>query len=129
MTEKKERKKSFFKRLLHRQPPPDKTEDKTESNIPKSWRKTNPTSAPTPTSTITKPRLFKEKIRIPFLKTAKRYVAALLLLVNGFLFLMLLGYTPSTLTQGMSLLFLGNSFILLDYLWKSSSWRVTKKNE
>ena len=55
----------------------------------------------------------KYKIKIPYLRKAKKYLAGILFLVNGFVGLLSLGFQPA-----LGLIFLGNAFILLDYLWK-----------
>ena len=55
----------------------------------------------------------KYKIKIPYLRKTKKYLAAILLLINGGIGVLSLGFQPA-----LSLIFLGNAFILLDYLWK-----------
>jgi hypothetical protein len=59
-----------------------------------------------------------EKRRIPGLKFFKRMIAAILLLINFIFSQFLLGSIGSQ-SQWVFLLFLGNSFIIGDYLWKT----------
>jgi len=64
---------------------------------------------------VTFPKRTTKKIRIPVLRTIKRYIAAFLLIINVLFFV-------STLPIGqglLSLLFMLNCFIFLDYLNKT----------
>ena len=59
------------------------------------------------------------KLKIPFLRTLKRFLAASLLIVN---FVISQGALLSaSITQPMFWLFILNVFILVDYLWKTRS--------
>lgn len=64
------------------------------------------------------PAVTKHKLRVPHLLTFKRILAAFLLLVN-FVFSQFLLGSVGTGAQPMFILFLLNSFILVDYLWKT----------
>ena len=55
----------------------------------------------------------KYKIKVPYLRKTKKYLAAILFLVNGVIGLLSLFFQPV-----LGFIFLGNAFILLDYLWK-----------
>jgi hypothetical protein len=80
--------------------------------VPRSWskkigQKTKPA-----------PRVISHRLRVPHLLTIKRMLAAFLLLVN-FVFSQFLLGSVGTGAQPMFILFLLNSFILIDYLWKT----------
>lgn len=85
-----------------------------EGEVPKAWLKE--TAKPSP-SHETHSRFKPTKIKIPFLKTGKRVVAGLLLVVNVIISQATLMNNPNT--QPLFLLFILNSFIILDYLWKT----------
>jgi hypothetical protein len=79
--------------------------------VPRSWGK--PQSQPKAMPTV-----IKYKKRIPGLRWFKRILAGFLLLINFAFSQYLLG-SIGTQAQPMFLLFLLNSFILIDYLWKT----------
>jgi len=60
----------------------------------------------------------QQKMRIPGIRSLKRYLAAFLLFIN-FVFSQFLLGTVGAGAQPMFLIFLGNSLILVDYLWKT----------
>ena len=80
--------------------------------VPRSWSKK--------TGQKTKPvaRVINHRLRVPHLLFFKRALAAFLLLVN-FVFSQFLLGSVGTGAQPMFILFLLNSFILVDYLWKT----------
>jgi len=89
-----------------------KKQDPTEATVvPRSWIK--PEAQPKPT-----PFTIKYKRRIPGLRAIKRILAGILLLINFSFSQFLLG-SIGTQAQPMFFLFLLNSFILIDYLWKT----------
>lgn len=101
---------------------------KGELEIPGSWIK-EPES---PMTTSPEPmerrpsslQIRRGKYRIRWLLTFKRLMAALLLFIN----LVLSGFMLSIQNSGaavLCLMFLGNAFLLADYLWKTGS--VQKK--
>ncbi len=128
----------------------DEDEESPPVNIPESWRKPTvsvevegvpvvssplplPSSSPTKTSKFkfhklklpsfsktsppTKPfTKSTQKIHIPFLRRGKRLLAGFLFIINLFFGFSLL--PGSTFSFGLFLLL--NSFLLLDYLWKTS---------
>ena len=96
-----------------------------EFEIPEKWKgkKPNPKINSVPTKQTGKlvlktpiptslPR--KYKIKIPYLRKVKKYVAAVLFICNSVIGLLSLFFIPI-----LGLLFLGNAFVLLDYLWKT----------
>ena len=60
----------------------------------------------------------QQKMRIPGIRQLKRITAAFLLFINFVFSQFLLGSLGKS-AQPMFLLFLGNSLILVDYLWKT----------
>jgi len=60
----------------------------------------------------------QQKMRIPGIRALKRYLAAFLLFIN-FVFSQFLLGTVGSGAQPMFLIFMGNSVILVDYLWKT----------
>ena len=64
----------------------------------------------------------QQKMRIPGIRSLKRYLAAFLLFIN-FVFSQFLLGTVGAGAQPMFLIFLGNSLILVDYLWKTRQIR------
>jgi len=90
--------------------------EKDETEIPEAWRKDNPDNP-------RKPVLFAfhqptiGKIHVPGLRTAKRVIAGILLVINFFIAQATLMSAPAS--QPLYLLFILNAFILLDYLWKT----------
>ena len=99
-----------------------------EFEIPKKWRRRKsksgmdsvPTTEQTTKIILTKvipevPTSIspKYKIKVPYLRKIKKYLAAVLLLINVSVGLLSLGFQPL-----LGLLFLGNAFIILDFLWK-----------
>ena len=94
----------------------EKPTAKGETEIPASWRKPtegNPGSSPR----FSLPHFETRKIRVPGLRFAKRFIAAILLIVNLFIAQGTLMSAPAS--QPLYLLFVLNSGILLDYLWKT----------
>lgn len=94
--------------------------------VPSSWLKNGPaTKSPTPPKgyiKLEKPKL--RKFHIPGLRTAKRVLATIMLIINFVISQAAL--TSAENTQPMFILFLLNSFFLLDYIWKT---RKKKKIE
>lgn len=98
---------------------------KDELEIPGSWRKeperdiekrSEPMAEPRPASLTVR----RGKYRIKWLLTFKRGLAVFLLFIN----LVLAGFMLSAQNSGagvLFLLFLGNAFLLADYLWKTGS--------
>jgi len=123
--------KSFLQQLQHHSPesPPPKPFEKwkDKKNLPPTTGNSLSslpdieTTTPLPSS---KPRLFPQKIRVPFLKQAKKWLAGLLLLLNGFM-----GFIcfSSGNAQAFGWFFLLNSFIFLDYIWKLSHYKIIKE--
>jgi len=89
-----------------------KTNKKQPAVVPESWirKKKQPV--------IPQAVIIKHKKRIPHLLFFKRLLAGFLLLVN-FVFSQVLLGSVGTGAQPMFVLFLLNSFILIDYLWKT----------
>jgi len=81
--------------------------------VPRSWSKKK-----TDQKTVAAPRVISHRLRVPHLLFFKRALAAFLLLVN-FIFSQFLLGSVGTGAQPMFILFLLNSFILIDYLWKT----------
>lgn len=98
---------------------------KDELEIPGAWAKEpqrpmekgpEPMAEPRPASLTVR----RKKYRIRWLLTFKRGLAVFLLFVN----LVLSGFMLSTQNSGAGvffLMFLGNAFLLADYLWKTGS--------
>jgi len=82
--------------------------------MPRSWER-SPSAGPGKGQRIV---VVKHKKRIPGLKFFKRALAGVLLLINFAFSQFILG-SLGTVAQPMFILFLANSFILLDYLWKT----------
>lgn len=82
--------------------------------VPVSWLKHRSGQQ----KTEQKIHFIKNKKRIPGLLWFKRILAGILLLINFSFSQFLLGSLGSNV-QPMFIVFLGNSFILLDYLWKT----------
>jgi len=81
--------------------------------VPRSWSKPQPSSSARMPITV-----IKYKKRIPGLRWFKRILAGFLLLINFSFSQFLLG-NIGTQAQPMFILFLLNSFIIIDYLWKT----------
>lgn len=84
--------------------------------VPRSWgrkRKASPSAMPGKSQVI-----YRNKKRVPGLLWFKRILAGVLLLINFSFSQFLLGSMGSQ-AQPMFALFFLNSFILLDYLWKT----------
>lgn len=89
-------------------------EEKPEYTIPKSWKKGKPkTLKPTKVVKPTKP---PRKIKIKLLRPAKRLGAFLCFIASSALSVVSLTMNPM---HYYSIFFLLNSYILLDYLWKT----------
>lgn len=82
--------------------------------VPRQWVPQKPDLKPQKQSSI----IVKHKRRVPWLRTFKRGLAVILLFINFVFSQFLLGSIGEG-AQPMFLLFLANSFILLDYLWKT----------
>jgi lipid-A-disaccharide synthase-like uncharacterized protein len=82
--------------------------------IPASWLKHRSGQE----KTDQKIQFIKHKKRIPGLLWFKRILAGILLLINFSFSQFMLG-SLGNVVQPMFIIFLGNSFILLDYLWKT----------
>jgi len=87
--------------------------------MPRSWER-SPSAGPGKSQRIV---VVKHKKRIPGLKFFKRALAGVLLLINFAFSQFILG-SLGTVAQPMFILFLANSFILLDYLWKTRKGAV-----
>jgi len=129
LTSSDERKENIFLRLKHKLHLTPKK--KVEDNPPKPFEKfkkkqeTNPsTSTPSPSSSSTR-ITYSRKIRIPHLRTFKRYTAGILFLINFFL-LLITATTSNVMSAPMTLFFLGNTFVLLDYLYKTSHLKIVR---
>lgn len=136
MTSTTEKKESLFFRLTHKLRKQN-TKPQTITLPPKPFEKykkkqeSNPSVSHSSISGTPSSRriTYGRKLRIPHLRTFKRYTAGLLLLINGLLFILTLS-APTTASSSQTLLiffFFGNTLIILDYIWKTSSWRITKK--
>jgi len=101
--------KNRIKNMLRR-----KNVENQQVGVPKAWLKE--TAKPS-TSHEIHGRFKPSKIHIPFLKTGKRVMAGVLLVVNVIISQATLMSNPDT--QPLFWLFLLNSFIILDYLWKT----------
>lgn len=66
----------------------------------------------------------RKVFRIPHLRKIKRIIAGILVLVNGVFFFIGLYSSPP-----LWIIFAGNTFILIDYLWKTGNWRITKDED
>jgi len=85
--------------------------------IPEAWRKQkekNPSGSSSFKVSTTKT---SRKIHVPGLRMGKRLLAAILLIINLFISQATLMSAPTS--QPMFWLFILNSFILLDYLWRT----------
>lgn len=87
---------------------------KPKIEVPKEWLEQTPKPS---TSSKTHSRFKPSKIHIPFLRTTKRVMAGLLLIINFIISQATLTSHPDT--QPLFWLFLLNSFIILDYIWKT----------
>jgi len=100
-------------------------EEKPEYALPERWEKEKMKKNPleVPHKPAYSPKM-KQKIRIPLLRPMKRYIAFFLLLINVFL-----GFVSLTSPIGgpLGFFFLLNAFICLDYLWKTSHWKIVKE--
>lgn len=76
-------------------------------------------SKPSRMPSLSIPRI-KGKFRIPGLRTAKRLLGGILLIVNFACFLAI-----APIQEGIGFFFLLNGFILIDYLWKTRKVRVS----
>lgn len=85
---------------------------------PSAWIKDKQVITLPSTSGMTQLELKKKrKIRIPMLRTIKRLIAAFLLIVN--FFISQASLMSASQSQPLFVLFILNSFILVDYLWKT----------
>jgi len=121
---------SLFTKLYYR-------EEEPEYLVPSQWRKdsSNPSSpVPTPQSPVKQtkftlpsstPKIRRTRIHVPLLRPLKKTIAIILFFINGLVGLVTLSSSFSIL----SLIFLGNAFILLDYLYKTSKWKLVKEVE
>lgn len=87
--------------------------------VPRKWKKDSPAAQKKQRVKV----IEQQKMRIPGIRSFKRYLAAFLLFIN-FVFSQFLLGTVGAGAQPMFLIFLGNSVILVDYLWKT---RQTKE--
>lgn len=96
-------------------------------NVPASWLKpdaqTKAKALPKGYVRLEKPKM--RKLHIPGLRTGKRVLATFLLAINFVISQAAL--TSAQNTQPMFALFLLNSFILLDYIWKTRSKKKIEK--
>jgi hypothetical protein len=106
--------KKSIKNILHRKKRKKSKTDEPDV-VPASWLK-HRSGQPKTEQKIQ--FINKNKKRIPGLLWFKRIIAGILLLINFSFSQFLLGSLGSTV-QPMFIVFLGNSFILLDYLWKT----------
>jgi hypothetical protein len=104
---------NIFKNIFHRKKR-KKSKAQDPDVVPASWLK-HRSGQP---KTEQKIQFIKNKKRIPGLLWFKRIMAGILLLINFSFSQFLLGSLGSTV-QPMFIVFLGNSFILADYLWKT----------
>lgn len=81
--------------------------------VPRRWRNQSAAQKPEKVQIIE-----QQKMRVPGLRQLKRFLAAFLLLINFVFSQFLLGSVGAG-AQPMFLIFLGNSVILVDYLWKT----------
>ena len=82
--------------------------------VHRSWKKEAPAAQKKGSVQI----IEQQKMRIPGLRQFKRILAGFLLFIN-FVFIQFLLGSLGQSAQPMFLLFLGNSVILVDYLWKT----------
>lgn len=88
--------------------------------VPEAWLKSEATKTATiPKGFIQLEKPKTRKLHIPGLRTGKRVLATFLLIVNFIISQVAL--TSAQPTQPMFILFILNSFFLLDYLWKTRS--------
>ena len=85
--------------------------------VPKQWKKSQALEKKEKVKVIE-----QQKWRVPGLRALKRYLAFFLLFIN-FVFSQFLLGTVGAGAQPMFLIFLGNSLILVDYLWKTRQIR------
>lgn len=81
--------------------------------VPRKWKKDSAAQKKEKVKVIE-----QQKMRIPGIRSLKRYLAAFLLFIN-FVFSQFLLGTVGAGAQPMFLIFLGNSLILVDYIWKT----------
>jgi hypothetical protein len=88
--------------------------------IPASWRKSPRPGDSSASSARARKQIIveKHKIRVPGLRWFKRCLASFLLLINFVFSQFLLGRVGEQ-GQPLFILFLLNSFIMADYLWKT----------
>ncbi|MCJ7459208.1 MAG: hypothetical protein MUP17_09475 [candidate division Zixibacteria bacterium] len=104
---------TYLANLLHHGKKRRRRRDPDE--IPRSWRRQDLQDAgPGKGRSV----IIKHKKRIPGLLWFKRILAGFLLLINFTFSQFMLGSLGAP-AQPMFILFLANSFILLDYLWKT----------
>ena len=95
-----------------------KRKEKATIQVPEKWLKQNPKGV-TQSFVVLEPRKTPRKIHITGLRTSKRVLALALLCLNFFIAQTALVSAQASLPMGI--LFFLNSFILLDYLWKTRS--------
>ena len=95
------------KRRSRRSPEPEMVK------VPRKWKKSQALEKKERVKVIE-----QQKKRIPGIRSLKRYLAAFLLFIN-FVFSQFLLGTVGAGAQPMFLIFMGNSVILVDYLWKT----------
>jgi hypothetical protein len=86
-----------------------------EISVPRSWSRSRPGEKRTSRKQVI---VQKHKLRVPGLRWFKRGLAAFLLLIN-FVFSQFLLSQVGGQGQAMFIIFLLNSFIMADYLWKT----------
>lgn len=89
--------------------------------VPRSWKKPGQPARKKDDVQI----IEQQKFRLPGLRTMKRILAGILLLINFTFSQFLLGSIGNQ-NQAVFIFFLANSFIIGDYLWKT---RGKKKSE
>lgn len=85
------------------------------TEVPASWNKSSRPGEPAPRKEMI---VQKHKLRVPGLLMFKRILAGFLLLLNFVFSQFLLGRVGDQ-GQAMFIIFLLNSFIMADYLWKT----------
>jgi len=106
----------------------EKPKSEGSAMLPPEWMEKQPVKPKTPSQQQNKPpiqiievrlpEIHLPKIRIPYLLPAKRYLAGILFLLNLVLALTPLIF-PIPQAEPLTIFFLLNAFILLDYLWKT----------
>lgn len=112
-----------FKSIFKRKEKYDRKKSRKTVKVPSSWKSEKKSSRSRKKNEDDVEIIEQKKIRIPGFRTIKRLIAAVLLLLNFIFSQFLLGSIGQG-AQPMFILFLGNAFIIGDYLWKTRNKRT-----